>query len=510
MEAQIEKEIEHQAKKLLRRKKIDAWIKNKFQKRYQKRGLIPVIKPNKDPLQWKLHPHFNPTYCIKHSKYLAKIIWKKLQEGSYKPQPALQFEIPKPTGGTRSIMIFSIPDASIAGMFHRRLTKRNANIFSSNNYSYRYDCNVFDAIINMKSALEGNNNFIVQYDFKEYFDTISHSYINDLVDNKDLFLISIVEKNVIKAFLSHQYATRDQYALGNYESRIVGVPQGSSISLFLSNIAGHELDKDLEKHGGQFVRFADDVVAVTYTYSDALSVGEVFSKHCIRSGTKINRAKSPGIYLLDNFSDREIRQKDDFDYLGHKFKQNDVLLADRSIVRIKQRISNIIYIHLIQTPRDSNRFNQDRIGTPFRDWDLVTCINEIRRYVYGGLKHEHLTKFILDNVRLSRMRGLMSFYPLVTSCEQLVQLDGWLLNVLERAYNQRRKALSSMGYSLDSIVKTEFISGTWHVSPDSTISNETECPSFVYAWRAARKYYIRFGLSGIAEPGYYSDDSGGY
>jgi RNA-directed DNA polymerase len=84
-------------------------------------------------------------------------------------------------------------------------------------------------------------------------------------------------------------------------------------------------------------------------------------------------------------------------------------------------------------------FDPSRIGGQHFDWDLVTCINELRSYVYGGLRESQLTAFIDNNIRISRFKGLMSFYPLVTHVEQLAMLDGWLIGALRRATRERRR-----------------------------------------------------------------------
>jgi hypothetical protein len=73
-------------------------------------------------------------------------------------------------------------------------------------------------------------------------------------------------------FLKHKFGTTVEYKAKNFSSRATGVPQGCSLSLFLSNVAGHELDQDLGRKNGRFVRFADDVVCVTYGHDDAVSV----------------------------------------------------------------------------------------------------------------------------------------------------------------------------------------------------------------------------------------------
>lgn len=506
MQEKIEAEIVHQARKLLRRHRSSLGKISKYRDRFKKRtGNDPLVSREKEPSIWKVHPHFNPIYCIKHSKYLSKVIWKKLQNGSYEPIPAIEYQIPKPNGDKRQIMVFSIPDGAVSALFHRQITNRNANIFSSNNYSYRFDRNVFDAIINMKSALNAETTFVIQYDFKKYFDSICHEYLRKLV-NGNIFLLSKVEKTIIDAFIKHKYATRAEYLKKSYHHRALGVPQGSSISLFLSNIAGHELDKDLEKQGGQFIRFADDVVAVSYRYDDSLNISDSFSKHCIRSKVEINKDKSPGISIYADDVCREIRSIQEFDYLGHKFYGESILLSNRSIKRIKNKISHIIYVHLLKDVKNG-LFNPNRIGPGFYDWDLITCINEIRRYLYGGLSNDTLTNFLYHNIRLPKMRGLMSFYPLVTSCEQLKSLDGWLIQTLRRALNTRTKILRNMGYTHYPLSKSVIISGAWHIPPDPELVNESLLPSLVYAWRAARKYYIRYGLANINPPSYYDDKS---
>ncbi|MGN6516972.1 MAG: reverse transcriptase domain-containing protein, partial [Rhizomicrobium sp.] len=104
------------------------------------------------------------------------------------------------------------------------------------------------------------------------------------------------------------------------------------------------LDKDLEISNGQFVRFADDVLALAYSYDDALRITEIFSEHCKRSGISINHEKSPGIKRLDGRKGIAIRRFfvsegegdrieaiKEFDYLGHKFRHNHTLLSSRAL-----------------------------------------------------------------------------------------------------------------------------------------------------------------------------------
>jgi hypothetical protein len=277
------------------------------------------------------------------------------------------------------------------------------------------------------------------------------------------------------------------------------------------------LDKKLERINGTFVRFADDIVCVTYSHDDALNVVHQFRQHCHYSGISINYEKSPGIAQLSatSIGDRRfafvndgdlgrIRQLAEFDYIGHKFTKDEIKISSRAIARIKRRISKLIYIHLLHNPRSRKKFATSRVGGSFYDWDLVTCINEIRRYVNGGLKERELREFLDKNLRIRRFKGLMSFYPLVTSIEQFASLDGWLVSALRRAINERSYILySEFGVQLEPLNDGKLISGSWY-QYNAGIPLETNAPSFVLAWRAARKSFKQYGLTDFDQPRYYS------
>ena len=469
-----------------------------------------------DPEWWSFHPHFDPRYCIAHAKFLSRVIWKKLKEGSYKPIPAVQFNLKKPDGSFRPIMAFAIPDAALANIAHRKATRRNSNLFSSNSFAYRHEKNVFDAILHLIRSLDRPKSYVIQYDFSKYFDSIDQTYIEKIISDKLMFLLSHAERAAMEAFLSHEYENVKTYRDNVFSKRIRGVPQGSSLSLFLSNIASHQLDLALENQNGTFVRFADDVVAITHSYTDALAVAAQFRIHCERAGLRINYEKSPGIMLFGGTPDREKRDftvdKDDgsllktieyIDFLGHRVRVDGVSLPDKSIKRIKKKISSIIHKHLFFHRRGKGgSFAANRIGDGYFDWDLVTCVNEIRKYIYGGLREAHITDFLDKDEKPPFIRGLMAFFPLHSLVAELKALDGWLSNVLLRAQAERVKVLSIHGHVIPKLSSLQLIEGSWYNYPQ--IKNDATMPSFVRAWRAARKYYFRYGLAGISPPSYYS------
>jgi RNA-directed DNA polymerase len=513
----LEKEIIRKSKSILRQQKLNQAGLRKNAERYQKRtGLLPGPPDFSDPDWWSYHPHFNPKYCIAHAKYLSKVIWRKLKDQRYAPIPAIQFDIPKPYGSARQIMAFAIPDSALANIVHKNATARNANLFSSNSFAYRSDKNVFDAILHVIRSLNRPKSYVIQYDFSKYFDSIDQGYIEKIIGDKSLFLLSYAERSAMAAFLKHEFEGVKTYKNNVFSERDKGVPQGSSLSLFLSNIASHQLDLALENQNGTFVRFADDVVAITHSYTDALAVAEQFRIHCQRAGLTINYEKSPGIMLFGGTPDRERRDftidRDDgsaleiieyIDFLGHRVHVNGVSLPEKSRKRIKAKISSIIHKHLFLHRRGAGgAFNSARIGVGFLDWDLVTCINEIRKYIYGGLRETHISDFLDNDEKLPFIRGLMAFFPLHSLADELKSLDGWLSSALLRAQAERVKVLAAHGHTISRLSSKELLEGSWYNYP--LIINDASTPSFVRAWRAARKYYFRYGLDGIRPPSYYS------
>jgi RNA-directed DNA polymerase len=510
----LEEEIERKARNVLSKQGRSNAAAQKHALRFQTRtGLPSIAAPYRRPPYWDYHKQFDPVYCIGHARHLAKRVWSKIQSNLYQPIPAILFQIPKPDGGLRDIMSFGIVDSAVANIFHRRLTARNKGLFSAYSFAYRPDKNVFEAIVHLQRMLQPPKTFLLKYDYSKYFDTIEHSYIAKLIDRQS-FVVTAAERHIISAFLQHDYASYPSWQTFNYEKRSVGVPQGSSLSLFLSNIAAHDLDMALEKTDGSFVRFADDVIAVAHSYTAARNIELEFREHCERSGVKINFEKSSGIsllggrasddtrsYFLDKDDGDHLKQQTFVDFLGHRVSSNRIDLTDKAIKRIKRKLSRLIHIHLLLYARQGLPISPNRLGSPQIDWDLVTCINEIRRYIYGGLKEAALDRFINENVKLPFVRGLMAFYPLVSDVERLAELDGWLLNVIKRAIRERNRFIANQGQTPYSIDNGSLLSGTWHTSD---VANETALPSFVMGWRAARKFYKRYGLSEVSSPSYYS------
>jgi hypothetical protein len=504
MQNAIKREIKKLCDRVLARQTSRKKKDRDYAARFEKRtGVAAGVSST--PTQTAVSRHFDPLYCKRHANFLAKTIWYKALEGTYKPQPALNFFIEKPGGGKRSLMAFSIPDTAFANVLMRRLRERNIKRFSPHSFAYHPDKNIFDAILDLRSFIRSTPKiYSVQIDFKNYFDSIPSSYLLKLLGDREIFALTPCEKIALKEFMFHPYAQRQDFSMGQFSTRRKGTPQGSSISLILANLANHSLDTRLEKLPGKFVRFADDVTALCESYEDAIKIERSFSDHCRDTGIEMNRRKSPGIAVLADRS-AEIRTVHHIDYLGYRFTEHGLALSSRTIARIKRKISHLIDVYLMNYPR-TVAFNHTRVGhAPDFDWDLLGLITEIRNYLYGGLSEAEIWAMLKEGRKLRRVKGLMSFYALLDDKEGLRHLDGWLAGTVRQAMKARADLLASK-YGTNGLTPSsrELIRGNWmdlaawrgEPKPDLRL------PSFVRGWRAARKYFFTFGLKDVVPPKY--------
>lgn len=370
---------------------------------------------------------------------------------------------------------------------------------------------MFDAIISLCDYPYEKKLFAIQIDFEKYFDNIPTSYLTKKIRDKRTVNITPHEQHVFLSLLKHRYADINSYENGPFKRKNKGTPQGSSASLFLANLANHDLDQRLSSNAGNFARFADDVVALCNSYEDAQKLENCFDIHCQQSGLKINRNKSPGIAIVSEFQ-QEIRTVPAFDFLGYSFSSNGLSLPIKSEKKLKQKISRLINIYLINHLKIG--FSKSRAnGAEDFDWDLLGLIYEIRRGLYGGLTEKDIQNYLNHKEKLPNMRGLMGFYCLLNQSKNLREIDGWIVSMVRRACVKRNQILTSIySHSCPTPSNQELILGTWFDKDkwrDAENGDEPELlfPSLVRGWRAARKHYFTFGLEDVQSPGYdYASD----
>jgi RNA-directed DNA polymerase len=396
MKATIRRYLEKECAKLIarhesliRRNKLD-------QKHFEKRtGQTAGSQQSYRPEYWDFHPHFDPYYVRSRIDTIAHGVAESIRSDKYHLSPAFCFSIPKPGGGKRGVTIFTLPDSAVAHYLYRELLKRNGHRFSSYSFAYRPDRTAHFAVEHLlKAAQLQKRLFVLEYDFAKYFDTISHDYLKKLLKNE--LRVSPREQRLAEAFLGFRRASGSEaFQKETFEQNKRGIAQGNSLSLFFANIACLELDRQLEATGGAFARYADDTVILCRDYEQANQCADLMLSHGRRSATEVNVEKSEGLSLFTPEEKAEMRAKSSFYFLGYEISRDGVSISPIAVKRIKKRISTIIHRHLLLYPR-RKLFNPKRIEQSGLDWDMVTCINEIRRYLYGRVTEKTISECLSD------------------------------------------------------------------------------------------------------------------
>src|SRR5229473_1857386 len=181
--------------------------------------------------------------------------WQRIKEelltDDYHPQPVLKVEIPKPGGkGTRVLGIPTVIDRLIQQALHQVLSPIFEPDFSESSYGFRPNRSEQQAVVKAREYVSEGRRWVVDIDLEKFFDRVNHDILMSRLARR------IKDKRVLR--LIRRYLQAGMMSDGLTTARREGTPQGGPLSPLLSNILLDELDKELERRGHRFCRYADD------------------------------------------------------------------------------------------------------------------------------------------------------------------------------------------------------------------------------------------------------------
>ncbi|WP_420639714.1 reverse transcriptase domain-containing protein [Candidatus Poriferisocius sp.] len=440
----VEAEIRREARRLIVRHETQARLLAEGSVRRALRTTDPQPSlRTKRPSSWELDDGFNPYLARARASRIAHSIRARLRDRTYQPRNPVRFSVEKPDATSREVCIYQVADSAVSKMLFEGILRKNLPILSARAYAYRKDVSAQDAIQYVRSEFTRHSRlFVAEYDFTKYFDTIDHDHIRRILFNH--FLLTEIEKRAIEGFLRVAPSDSSSYTSLGGNPRESGIPQGTSISLFLANVAAWELDRGLEQIGVGFVRYADDTLLWSADYGRICEAVRLLHEHAEKIGVNVNLEKSPGVRLLvPPGAETEIQSTDSVDYLGYRLGLGSTTLKDAAIARVKKRIDQLTYWGLLHEPIHKKQNPCRFAGNVDRDY--VSVIWRIRRYLYGDLSEKAVRRYQRREAPLRRFRGVMSAYPLIDDCEELADLDTWILDKLFLSVRKRTVLLEEQG-----------------------------------------------------------------
>lgn len=261
-----------------------------------------------------------------HLKQHWPTIKAKLLAGSYIPSPVRRVDIEKPQGGTRTLGIPTLTDRMIQQALHQVLSPIFEAEFSESSYGFRPGRNAHQAVKAAKQYVAEGRRIVVDMDLEKFFDRVNHDLLMEKLSKK------IDDGRVL--CLIRRYLEAGMMAEGIVSPRTEGTPQGGPLSPLLSNVLLTELDRELERRGHAFCRYADDC----NIYVKSKTAGE-------RVMASITRFLADTLKLTVNAAKSAVAHPWERKFLGYSLtwhKAPKLKIAPTSLKRLEDKIREVL------------------------------------------------------------------------------------------------------------------------------------------------------------------------
>jgi RNA-directed DNA polymerase len=260
-----------------------------------------------------------------HLKQHWPAIREQLLSGTYEPKPVRRVEIPKPDGGVRKLGIPTVLDRFIQQAVMQVLQRQWDPTFSNHSYGFRPGRSAHQAVAQAQQYIAEGYGWVVDFDLEKFFDRVQHDKLMGQIAKR------VEDKRLLK--LIRAFLTAGVMENGLVSPSVEGTPQGGPLSPLLSNLVLDALDRELERRGLRFVRYADD----SNIYVRSERAGQ-------RVMASVTRFITQKLRLKVNEAKSAVARPQQRKFLGFSFSDGPEIkriIAPKALDRFKDRIREI-------------------------------------------------------------------------------------------------------------------------------------------------------------------------